>query len=144
MIDDSGDKRGGGRGGRGGGGGAGETTRVRQSFSHGRSKSVVVEKKRKRIVPPGAQAAPAPSAAPVNPAQCAPEPCDTSRLARQQVARGGHQPCCGGTGTPGGSGPLCRAASPPEDISRPSYPHMHNRLSQAEICYPLHAPRTPP
>jgi translation initiation factor IF-2 len=30
-----------------------ETSRVRQSFSHGRTKSVVVEKKRKRVVVPG-------------------------------------------------------------------------------------------
>ncbi|MFV0474436.1 MAG: translation initiation factor IF-2 associated domain-containing protein, partial [Pikeienuella sp.] len=29
-----------------------ETSRVRQSFSHGRTKSVVVEKKRKRVVAP--------------------------------------------------------------------------------------------
>ena len=33
-------------------GGGTETSRVRQSFSHGRSKSVVVEKKRKRVVVP--------------------------------------------------------------------------------------------
>src|SRR5210317_699028 len=30
-----------------------ETSRVRQSFSHGRTKSVVVEKKRKRVIVPG-------------------------------------------------------------------------------------------
>ena len=47
-------------------GGGTETSRVRQSFSHGRSKSVVVEKKRKRIVVPGATPAAAPKpAAPV-------------------------------------------------------------------------------
>ncbi|QIE56811.1 translation initiation factor IF-2 [Pikeienuella piscinae] len=34
-------------------GGGTETSRVRQSFSHGRTKSVVVEKKRKRMVVPG-------------------------------------------------------------------------------------------
>ncbi|MEM8751883.1 MAG: translation initiation factor IF-2 [Pseudomonadota bacterium] len=34
-------------------GGGTETSRVRQSFSHGRTKSVVVEKKRKRVVTPG-------------------------------------------------------------------------------------------
>ncbi|MEM9205956.1 MAG: translation initiation factor IF-2 [Pseudomonadota bacterium] len=45
---------------------------VRQSFSHGRTKSVVVEKKRRRIVKPGeAEAAPAP--APAAPA-ATPEP----------------------------------------------------------------------
>ena len=58
---DSGDQRSGGRsggrgggsggGGRGGSGGGGPT-RVRQSFSHGRSKSVVVEKKKRRVVLP--------------------------------------------------------------------------------------------
>ena len=36
-----------------------ESGQVRQSFSHGRSKSVVVEKKRKRIVTPGQTAKPA-------------------------------------------------------------------------------------
>lgn len=45
-------------------GGGTETSRVRQSFSHGRSKSVVVEKKRKRIVMPGQTPAAAPAAAP--------------------------------------------------------------------------------
>jgi translation initiation factor IF-2 len=54
MNDDNGDNKGGRtltlRGG-------GETTRVRQSFSHGRSKSVVVEKKRKRIITPTTGAA---------------------------------------------------------------------------------------
>ena len=59
MSDDNGDNKGGRtltlRG------GPGETTRVRQSFSHGRTKSVVVEKKRKRILTP-TQAAPTPAA----------------------------------------------------------------------------------
>src|SRR3954468_5786382 len=52
---------------RGAGGGAGggktlslkrtETSTVRQSFSHGRSKAVVVEKKRARVLPSGKTAA---------------------------------------------------------------------------------------
>jgi translation initiation factor IF-2 len=46
--------------------GAGETTRVRQSFSHGRSKSVVVEKVRKRVV------VPSPAASVIPPAPVAP------------------------------------------------------------------------
>ena len=59
MSDRTGDSKGGrtlGGGNRGGGSGSGT---VRQSFSHGRSKSVVVEKKRKRVVvpKPGAAAA---------------------------------------------------------------------------------------
>jgi translation initiation factor IF-2 len=64
MSEDNGDTKGGGRtitlrG-------AGETTRVRQSFSHGRTKSVVVEKVRKRVVvpTPGAAIPPAPVAPP--------------------------------------------------------------------------------
>ena len=47
--------------------GAGETTRVRQSFSHGRTKSVVVEKVRKRVVIPSAASQIAPPAPPVAP-----------------------------------------------------------------------------
>ncbi len=47
--------------------GAGETTRVRQSFSHGRTKSVVVEKVRKRVVIPSAASQITPPAAPVAP-----------------------------------------------------------------------------
>src|SRR5215470_11562610 len=44
-----------------------ETGVVRQSFSHGRSKAVVVEKVRKRTVGPGeAKPAEAPAAAPVS------------------------------------------------------------------------------
>src|SRR4029453_4050659 len=35
-----------------------ETSTVRQSFSHGRSKAVVVEKKRARVMPGGAPSAP--------------------------------------------------------------------------------------
>ncbi len=59
MSDESGDNRGGRT--LGLRGGVGETTRVRQSFSHGRTKSVVVEKIKKRVVTPAA----APAAAPV-------------------------------------------------------------------------------
>src|SRR5436309_9995366 len=44
-----------------------ETSTVKQSFSHGRTKAVVVEKKRARVSPPlgGKPAAPERSAAPV-------------------------------------------------------------------------------
>jgi translation initiation factor IF-2 len=56
---DQGDSKVGGRG-RGGGPNRGS---VRQSFSHGRSKAVVVEKKRKRIIPAGATAGGASAAA---------------------------------------------------------------------------------
>ena len=59
-----------------------ESGQVRQSFSHGRSKSVLVEKRRKRVVKPGqeeaqaaapveAQPAPAAPAAPPPPPACA-------------------------------------------------------------------------
>ncbi|MEM7059467.1 MAG: translation initiation factor IF-2 [Pseudomonadota bacterium] len=53
MSDQDGDNKTGGRG-RAPGGRSGS---VRQSFSHGRSKAVVVEKKRKRIIPAGASGA---------------------------------------------------------------------------------------
>ena len=47
---------------------------VRQSFSHGRSKPVVVEHKRKRMVEPGHAAATAPAAAPAPAAPPRPMP----------------------------------------------------------------------
>jgi translation initiation factor IF-2 len=62
MNDETGDNKGG-RTPLGMRGGVGETTRVRQSFSHGRTKSVVVEKIKKRIVTPAPGAAPAAPAA---------------------------------------------------------------------------------
>ncbi len=67
-------------------GGGTETSRVRQSFSHGRTNSVVVEKKRKRIVAPAATVAvkpivPKPAAPAASPAGTPPE-----QLARQQAA----------------------------------------------------------
>ena len=40
-----------------------ETSTVKQSFSHGRTKAVVVEKKRARVAPGGAAPAAAPAAA---------------------------------------------------------------------------------
>ncbi|MBZ8133579.1 translation initiation factor IF-2 [Afifella sp. IM 167] len=57
-----------------------DTGTVRQSFSGGRSKSVVVEKKRRRVLTPGeqaeqnAQAAPRPAAAPAAPVAPRPQP----------------------------------------------------------------------
>ena len=56
-----------------------ETGVVRQSFSHGRTKQVVVEKKTKRRLagdpaPEAAPAAPAPAAAPAKPASRPVEP----------------------------------------------------------------------
>ncbi|PSC04868.1 translation initiation factor IF-2, partial [Alsobacter soli] len=45
---------------------------VRQSFSHGRSKAVVVEKVKRRIIGPGEH--PKPEAAPAAPAAAAPRP----------------------------------------------------------------------
>ncbi len=64
-----------------------DTGTVKQSFSHGRSKQVVVETKKKRtIVAPGA-AAPAPAAAAAAPAPvAAPEPVAPPKLAPQQPA----------------------------------------------------------
>lgn len=77
-------------------GGGTETSRVRQSFSHGRSKSVVVEKKRKRIVVPGATPAAAPkpaTAAPAAPAAPAEKPkAEAPRQAKPAQQRGGGKP----------------------------------------------------
>ncbi|MFZ2467416.1 MAG: translation initiation factor IF-2 associated domain-containing protein, partial [Parvibaculum sedimenti] len=53
-----------------------ESGHVRQNFSHGRSKSVVVEKKKKRTISPGGAAAPAaqPAPEPAAPVAVAPAP----------------------------------------------------------------------
>ena len=56
------------------GGSAGDSGQVRQSFSHGRSKPVVVERKRRRIVKKGEEAAPAVEAPKVEVAPKAPAP----------------------------------------------------------------------
>ncbi len=61
--------------------GAGETTRVRQSFSHGRTKSVVVEKVRKRVVIPSAASQITPPAAP-----SAPRPVEAKPVAQTPAA----------------------------------------------------------
>ena len=77
-------------------GGSTETSRVRQSFSHGRTKSVVVEKKRKRIVAPGqspAAAAAANAAKPAapkpapTPAPAAPKPAAAAAAPKQEAPR---------------------------------------------------------
>lgn len=73
-----------------------ETGKVKQSFSHGRSNTVVVEVKRRRILGPGAaqeapvveEAAPAPVAAPVAPTPPPPPPVQSaanSLLSRQEL-----------------------------------------------------------
>ncbi|WP_313536526.1 translation initiation factor IF-2 [Sphingomonas sp.] len=68
-----------------------ETGKVKQSFSHGRSNTVVVEVKRRRVLgPQGApidESTPAPAAAPETPAAQAP-----SAAAPQQAARPAAQP----------------------------------------------------
>ena len=53
-----------------------ESGQVRQSFSHGRSKSVLVEKRRKRIVKPSQEAA---EAAPAETADAAPAQTQTAK-----------------------------------------------------------------
>ena len=53
-----------------------ESGHVRQNFSHGRSKSVVVEKKKKRTINPGG-AAPQPAPEPAAPVAAAPAPAPT-------------------------------------------------------------------
>ena len=51
-----------------------ETSTVKQSFSHGRTKAVVVEKKRSAAPPAPTVAKPAPKAAPAAAAPAAPTP----------------------------------------------------------------------
>ncbi|HKH34099.1 MAG TPA: translation initiation factor IF-2 associated domain-containing protein, partial [Beijerinckiaceae bacterium] len=59
---------------------------VRQSFSHGRSKAVVVEKVKRRVVGPGeAKEAPAPAAAPAAKAAPAAAPAPSARAAQPQA-----------------------------------------------------------
>ncbi|MFT7026506.1 MAG: translation initiation factor IF-2 [Paracoccaceae bacterium] len=66
-------------------GGAGGPTRVRQSFSHGRTKTVVVETKRKRVV--GPQATSAPGVLATEPGEKRPE-ADAPETARARAPRG--------------------------------------------------------
>jgi translation initiation factor IF-2 len=120
MDDDNGDNKTGGRtlSLRG----AGETTRVRQSFSHGRTKSVVVEKKRKRVVTPGAAApAPAPVSASVKEAQrpaSAPPPADARPAAAQTSGQPSRNDAPAPTGRPtarpGGRAPVHKMLSKEE------------------------------
>ena len=60
-----------------------ETGQVRQSFSHGRSKQVAVEVRKRRVITPGAaepsRAEPAPPAARIQPAPAAPETAEPGR-----------------------------------------------------------------
>ncbi|KAB7742605.1 translation initiation factor IF-2 [Parvibaculum sedimenti] len=60
-----------------------ESGHVRQNFSHGRSKSVVVEKKKKRTISPGGAAAPAaqPAPEPAAPVAVAPAPAPVAPVA---------------------------------------------------------------
>ncbi len=67
-----------------------ETGKVRQSFSHGRSKPVVVERRKKRLVKKGAAAEPAPVAArPAEPAPSfrpkKPEPAESGALTSEEI-----------------------------------------------------------
>ncbi|MAM95811.1 translation initiation factor IF-2 [Parvibaculum sp.] len=68
-----------------------ESGHVRQNFSHGRSKSVVVEKKKKRTLKAGTEAAPAPAeekakAAPA-PAPAEPAPVEAKKPAAPEAAK---------------------------------------------------------
>ncbi len=92
----------------------GETGRVRQSFSHGRSKSVVVEKKRKRVFTPRDGAIPAAKpAAETPPAQQpaadAPAPKQAERRPAAKPKQGKRQ---------GGRGEMLRTLSPEEHARR--------------------------
>jgi len=91
----------------------GETGRVRQSFSHGRSKSVVVEKKRKRVFTPrdGAAPAPKPAAETPSPAEAAPV-----EEAKKEPPRSEPKPKQGKR--QGGRGEMLRSLSPEEHARR--------------------------
>ncbi len=74
------------------GGSSGDSGQVRQSFSHGRSKPVVVERKRRRVVKKGEEAAPVAAPQPVvaapKPRPAAPAPRRDERLsANERAAR---------------------------------------------------------
>ena len=104
MSDKDNDGKMGGRGrGSVGGGAGGARGSVRQSFSHGRSKAVVVEKKRaKRIVTPGRDGASAPagtSAGVATPATGAAAPARPAPT----VTRRAPEPAEAGAGRPGAS-----------------------------------------
>jgi translation initiation factor IF-2 len=82
---------------------------VRQSFSHGRSKAVVVEKKKRRVVVPGqegrpeaeaAAAAPAPVERPREPAPAAPQPRPQQPQNQQQPQQQQRRPQNGPSGQP--------------------------------------------
>ena len=68
-----------------------EQSRVKQSFSHGRTKTVVVETKRKRFGDDKPASAPAPEAKPAFQQQprVTPTPSQTQRPAPQQASRAG-------------------------------------------------------
>jgi translation initiation factor IF-2 len=90
-------------------GGGNETSRVRQSFSHGRSKSVVVEKKRKRFVAPGA-----PKPAPAPKPQATPAAPKAAEAKPRQENRG---PAKAGGGR-GGKGAMLKSLSKEEHARR--------------------------
>ncbi|MEI2385641.1 translation initiation factor IF-2 [Breoghania sp. JC706] len=94
-----------------------ESGTVRQSFSHGRTKQVVVEKKKRRMMPPGEQPAKAdaaPQPAPQQPRSEQPQP---KRPPQQNKPRHGH-----GSGSqqgkPRGSGNVLRTLTADEAAAR--------------------------
>ncbi|MFA5120201.1 translation initiation factor IF-2 [Zavarzinia sp.] len=99
---------------------------VRQSFSHGRSKPVVVEHKRKRMVEPG-HGAPAPAAATPAPAPAAPAPRPATPPPAQMRTEAIAQT------TPA---PETPAAPAPESVA-PAQPVAN----AAELAHPVEAPK---
>src|SRR5829696_1876637 len=98
---------------------------VRQSFSHGRSKAVVVEKVKRRVVGPGEAKeapAPAPKAAAAPAAKAAP--------AQRPGARRPHQrPRRRASARGGGSAPRRRGLQAPERARGPRGPRARSRRS---------------
>ncbi len=118
---DNGNERPGGRtlGLRGGG-----QSRVRQNFSHGRSKTVVVETKRKRIIgAPGAKpAAPAAPAAPAVAEAPAPVATPEAKPAAPASKATGPAPAAPATPKPAAPAPAAPAAAAPPTPAAPAAP----------------------
>src|SRR3954463_4462613 len=87
-----------------------ETGKVKQSFSHGRSNTVVVEVKKRRILGPGGpqEAAPAP-------VQEAPKPAAPAPVARAPQPA----PPAPGRAAPAAGAAACRGAAAPQRPRRP-------------------------
>ena len=103
---------------------------VRQSFSHGRTKAVVVEKVKRRTIGPGETAAPAPAAAAAAPAP-APKPAAPAAPEAKAAAPAAAQPAKAApvrTAPPrSASGVVLRTLTEEERDARAPRPHRCTR-----------------